>query len=142
MSLRLLVTRALQSLGLIPVAYLFVCSLGASFDRPFNLSLPHIGAPDGNSLLELLIFTLPGQLLFLLLGSFCRQRRWVGGLFTLCATLVAWLQCLRFAEAFGNTWSTAELAGLLGYNLHGLLFALAPGLALLLLAERPNRHSA
>ncbi|WP_225935830.1 hypothetical protein [Pseudomonas fakonensis] len=139
MTLRLLATRALQSLGLIPVAYLFVCLLGASFGEPFSLRLPDIAAPDGNSLVELLIFTVPGQLLFMLPGIFCKNRRWLAGLFALCATQVAWLQCLLFADAFGNTWSTTEIAGLLGYNLPWLLLALAPGLALLRVTE-PRRQ--
>jgi len=134
-TLRLLATRALQSLGLTPVAYLFVCLLSASLGSPFSLRLPDIAAPDGNSLLELLIFTVPGQLLFMLSGSFCKNRRWLVGLFALCATLVAWLQCLLFADAFGNTWSTTEIAGLMGYNLPWLLLALAPGLALLRVTE-------
>lgn len=134
--MRRLAIRALQSLGLIPVAYLFVCLMSAGFGHSFSLALPEVAAPDGSSVVELLLFTVPGQLLFVLLACFFSKRHWLLAVFALCATLTAWLQCLLFADAFGNTWSSAEIAGLLGYNLPWLLAALAPGLALLLVTER------
>ncbi|MOA60013.1 hypothetical protein D3C78_1847830 [compost metagenome] len=50
--------------------------------------------------------------------------------------MTALLQCLLFAEIFGNTWSSTEILALLGFNLPWLLLALVPGLALLMTLER------
>ncbi|MCP3748787.1 hypothetical protein [Pseudomonas sp. SBB6] len=135
--LRLFCVRLLQSLGLALVAYLFVCLMTASMrEEPFSLTLPEISQPDGNSAFDLLLFSLPGQLLFVLVGCFIHRRRLLGRGFALFAALTALLQCLLFANAFGNTWSTAEIFGLLGFNLHWLLVALVPGLAWLFGLER------
>ncbi|CAK9892573.1 MULTISPECIES: hypothetical protein [Pseudomonas] len=135
--IRLFCLRLLQSLGLILVAYLFVCLMSASMrEMPFSLTLPEISQPDNNSAVELLLFALPGQLLFLLAGCFIHKQRLLSGGFVLFAALTALLQCLLFADAFGNTWSTAEIFGLLGFNLHWLLLALVPGLAWLIGLER------
>ena len=135
--IRLFCVRLLQSLGLALVAYLFVCLMTASMrEAPFSLTLPEISQPDGNSAVDLLLFSLPGQLLFVLVGCFIHRRRLLGGVFALFAALIALLQCLLFADAFGNTWSTAEIFGLLGFNLHWLVVALVPGLAWLFGLER------
>ena len=135
--LRLFCVRLLQSLGLALVAYLFVCLMTASMrEAPFSLTLPEISQPDGNSAVDLLLFSLPGQLLFVLVGCFILRRRLLGRGFVLFAALTALLQCLLFANAFGNTWSTAEIFGLLGFNLHWLVVALVPGLAWLFGLER------
>ncbi|QHF30599.1 MULTISPECIES: hypothetical protein [Pseudomonas] len=135
--LRLFCVRLLQSLGLALVAYLFVCLMTASMrEEPFSLTLPEISQPDGNSAVDLLLFSLPGQLLFVLVGCFIHRRRLLGRGFVLFAALTALLQCLLFANAFGNTWSTAEIFGLLGFNLHWLVVALVPGLAWLFGLER------
>ncbi|UVL23914.1 hypothetical protein [Pseudomonas donghuensis] len=105
-------------------------------EEPFSLTLPEISQPDGNSAVDLLLFSLPGQLLFVLVGCFIHRRRLLGRGFVLFAALTALLQCLLFANAFGNTWSTAEIFGLLGFNLHWLVVALVPGLAWLFGLER------
>ncbi|ROL76140.1 hypothetical protein [Pseudomonas vranovensis] len=138
--IRLFCLRLLQSLGLVLVAYLFVCLLTAGMSgEPFSLKLPDISQPDGNSAVDLLLFSLPGQLLLLLAGCFIHRQRLLALAFVLSAALTAWLQCLIFADAFGNTWSTAEIVGLLVFNLHWLVVALVPGLAWLIGLERLRR---
>ncbi|MDD1017297.1 hypothetical protein [Pseudomonas rubra] len=135
--IRLFPIRLLQSLGLAPVAYLFVCLMTAGMSgEALSLTLPDVSQPDGNSIFDLLLFSLPGQLLFLLVGCFIHRQRLLSSVFMLFAALIALLQCLLFSQAFGNTWSTAEIFGLLGFNLHWLLLALVPGLAWLIGLER------
>jgi hypothetical protein len=134
---RLFTLRLLQSLGLALVAYLFVCLMTADITQAsLRLELPSLIEPDSNSTVELLLLTVPGQLLFLLVGSFIHRRVLLNGAFVLFATMTVLLQCMRFAEALGNTWSNTEILGLLGINLQWLLLALSPGLALLAALER------
>lgn len=136
-------TRLLQCLGLIPVAYLFVCLMLASVGQgTFSLELPTLTDPESNSTIELLLGTLPGQLLFLLLGGFVVSRRLLVGMFVLAGIITAWLQCALFAEHFGTTWSNLEILMLLAVNTPWLLLALIPGLVLLLVAERLRQQSA
>lgn len=136
-------TRLLQSLALPMVAYLFVCLMLASVGQdPFSLELPTLTDPESNSTVELLLGTLPGQLLFLLLGGFVVSRRLLVGTFVLAGTITAWLQCALFAELFGTTWSNLEILMLLGVNTPWLLLALVPGVMLLLGAERLRQQSA
>ncbi|WP_045180367.1 hypothetical protein [Pseudomonas sp.] len=131
--MRRFTVRLLQSLGLAPVAYLFVCLINASIGQtPFGLALPSMVDPDSNSMVELLLFTAPGQLLFLLASCFIHSRRLLCGAFVLSATLTMLLQCLLFAQTFGATWSSAEILGLWVINLPWLLLALIPGLGLLI----------
>lgn len=140
MKLRKLGVRLLQSLGLVLVAYLFVCLMTASVRQSaFAFELPGLIEPDSNSGRELLLFCVPGQLLFVLLGCFFRRPGLLIGAYLLAATTTALLQCQLFAEAFGSTWSNAEIFGLLAVNLPSLLLALAPGLALLWGLERISR---
>ncbi|MHA6162387.1 hypothetical protein ACX3X6_16095 [Pseudomonas sichuanensis] len=108
----------------------------------FSLELPDLGEPDSNSATEMLLFTVPGLLLFLLPACNCRKRRTLIALFGLAAVATALLQCMLFAQSFGSTWSTSEILGLLLFNIPLLLFALAPGVAWLLAAERLNLQSA
>lgn len=108
----------------------------------FSLELPDLGEPDSNSVVETLLFTVPGLLLFLLLAHSCRKHRTLIALFGLAAVVTALLQCMLFAQCFGNTWSTREILGLLLYNIPSLLLALAPGVVWLLAAERLNRQGA
>ncbi|MNJ42427.1 hypothetical protein D3C77_373980 [compost metagenome] len=137
MRIRLFTLRLLQSLGLPLIAYLFVCLMTAEITQTsFSLELPSLIDPGRDSTIELLLFTAPGQLLFLLLGCFIHKRRLLGSAFGLFATMTALLQCLLFAEIFGNTWSSTEILALLGFNLPWLLLALVPGLALLMTLER------
>jgi hypothetical protein len=137
LTLRWFSVRLLQSLGLIPVAYLFVCLMTANLVRaPFSLELPSLVDPDSNSTVELLLLTIPGQLLFLLAGCFIHRRGLLSGAFVLFATMTALVHCMLFAQTFGNTWSNIELLELLGFNLPGLLAALVPGLALLIGLEQ------
>lgn len=136
--------RLLQSSAVMLVAYLFVCLMTASLRQsPLSLALPSLGEPDSNSTFELLLFSVPGQLLLLLLCAAQRGRRWLISAFVLAAGLTALLQCLLFAEAFGSTWSTAEILGLWAFNLPALLLALIPGLALFCAVEQisPVRRS-
>lgn len=143
MKFRLITARLLQSLGLIPVAYAFVCLMTATIRQTaLSLQLPDLGEPDSNSMVEMLLFTVPGLLLFLLLAYQCRKRRTLIVLFGLAAVATALLQCMLFAQCFGNTWSTSEILGLLLFNMPLLLLALAPGVAWLLAAERLNLQSA
>ncbi|WP_422422385.1 hypothetical protein [Pseudomonas sp. GZD-222] len=136
MRAHLFTLRLLQSLGLVLIAYLFVCLMTAEITQSsFSLKLPSLIDPGSDSTIELLLFTVPGQLLFLLLGCFIHRRRLLGSAFVLLATMPALLQCLLFAETFGNTWSSTEILGLLGFNLPWLLLALVPGLALLMALE-------
>ncbi|MCX5507894.1 hypothetical protein [Pseudomonas sp. BJa3] len=136
-------TRLLQGLGLIPVAYLFVCLMVASVGHStFSLELPTLTDPDSNSTAELMLGTLPAQLLFLLLSVFLASRQLLSGTFVLAGTLAAWLQCQVFAEHFGTTWSSSEILILLGVNTPWLVLALIPGLALLLGVERLHKQSA
>ena len=65
----------------------------------FSLTLPSLGEPDSNSALELLLLSLPGQLLFVLAGCFTHRRRLLIGVFLLAASITALLQCLVFAGA-------------------------------------------
>lgn len=135
--MRLFALRLLQSLGLILVAYVFVCLMAANIGQtPFSFELPNLIDPDSNSAVELLLFTVPGLLLFLLAGCFIHRLGALSGAFVIAAAVVALLQCLLFAEAFGNTWSNTEIFGLLGFNLHYLLLAVIPGLILLAALER------
>ncbi|MBC3434825.1 hypothetical protein HU735_05320 [Pseudomonas sp. BW16M2] len=135
--------RLLQSLGLIPVAYLFVCLMVASVGQStFSLELPTLTDPDSNSSAELMLGTLPAQLLFLLLSVFLASRQLLVGTFVLAGTLAAWWQCQVFAEHFGTTWSSSEILILLGVNTPWLVLALIPGLALLLGVERLHKQSA
>ncbi|WP_252091550.1 hypothetical protein [Pseudomonas sp. MWU13-3659] len=137
------IARLLQGLGLILVAYLFVCLMTASLKQTgFSLELPYLVEPNSNSALELLLFTAPVQLMFLLLGCFIHSRRTLIGVFVLLAIIVAQLQCVNFAESYGSTWSDLERVMLLGVNAHWLLLALIPGLALLLGVERLRKQSA
>ncbi|MCE0913982.1 MULTISPECIES: hypothetical protein [unclassified Pseudomonas] len=139
----MLTARLLQGLGLILVAYLFVCLMTAGLRQTgFSLELPDLVEPDSNSALELLLFAVPGLLLFLLFGCFIRNRRTLIHTYVLLAIMVAQLQCLNFAESYGSTWSGLELVMLLGMNTHWLLLALIPGLALLLGIEQLRRQSA
>ncbi len=141
--MRLAMTRLLQSLALPLVAYLFVCLMLASVGQdPFSLELPTLTDPGSNSTVELLLGTLPGQLLFLLLGGFVVSRRLLVGMFVLAGIITAWLQCALFAEHFGTTWSNLEILMLLGVNTPWLLLALVPGVMLLLGAERLRQQSA
>lgn len=143
MKYRLITARLLQSLGLIPVAYAFVCLMTAVIRQTtFSLELPDLGEPDSNSAVEMLLFTVPGLLLFLLLACNCRKRHALITLFGLSAMVTALLQCMLFAQSFGNTWSTSELLGLLLFNIPLLLPALAPGVAWLLVAERLSLQGA
>lgn len=143
MKYRLVTARLLQSLGLIPVAYAFVCLMTAAIRQTaFSLELPDLGEPDSNSAGEMLLFTVPGLLLFLLLACHRCKRRTLIALFGLAAVLTALLQCMLFAQCFGNTWSTREILGLLLFNNPSLLLALAPGVAWLLAAERLSLQSA
>ncbi|QXH59085.1 hypothetical protein KSS90_02295 [Pseudomonas maumuensis] len=136
-------TRLLQSLALTPVAYLFVCLMLASVGQdPFSLELPTLTDPESNSTVELLLGTLPGQLLFLLLGGFVISRRLLVGTFVLAGIITAYLQCVLFAEHFGTTWSNIEILMLLGVNTPWLVLALIPGLELLLGAERLRQQGA
>jgi hypothetical protein len=136
-------TRLLQGLGLIPVAYLFVCLMVACVGHStFSLELPTLTDPDSNSTAELMLGTLPAQLLFLLLSVFLASRQLLIGTFVLAGTLAAWLQCQVFAEHFGTTWSSSEILILLGVNTPWLVLALIPGLALLLGVERLHKQSA
>ncbi|MCF1488056.1 hypothetical protein LZ838_11885 [Pseudomonas sp. AA27] len=135
--------RLLQSLGLIPVAYLFVCLMVASVGQStFSLELPTLTDPDSNSSAELMLGTLPAQLLFLLPSVFLASRQLLVGTFVLAGTLAAWLQCQVFAEHFGTTWSSSEILILLGVNTPWLVLALIPGLALLLGVEHLHKQSA
>ncbi|ATB65901.1 hypothetical protein [Pseudomonas mosselii] len=135
--------RLLQGLALIPVAYLFVCLMVASVGQStFSLELPTLTDPDSNSTAELMLGTLPAQLLFLLLSMFFASRQPLVGTFVLAGTLAAWLQCQVFAEHFGTTWSSNEILMLLGVNAPWLALALPPGLALLLGIERLHKQSA
>ena len=119
------------------VAYLFVCLMTADISQAsFSLGLPNLIEPNSNSTVELLLFTVPGQLLFLLVGYFVHRTLLLNGAFVLFATVTGLLQCMLFAETFGNTWNTTEILGLLGLNLRWLLLALIPGLALLAALER------
>ncbi|PYC27998.1 hypothetical protein DMX06_03485 [Pseudomonas mosselii] len=137
------IIRLLQSLALSPVAYLFVCLMVASIGQSaFSLELPTLTDPDSNSTVELLLGTLPAQLLFLLLSVFLASRQLLVGTFVLAGTLAAWLQCQVFAEHFGTTWSSSEILILLGVNTPWLVLALIPGLALLLGVERLHKQSA
>ncbi|MFF3701115.1 MULTISPECIES: hypothetical protein [Pseudomonas] len=136
MRVRLLLIRALQSMGLVLVGYLFILAMTASLrETPFSMSLPYLGDSD-NSALDLALFCVPGMLLFVLLGSTIRRRRVLGGVFAAVAAVSAWLLCELFSTAFGNTWSTSEVLGLLVLNLHWWLLALVPGLMLLFALER------
>ncbi|MEG0861482.1 MAG: hypothetical protein RSD81_21330 [Pseudomonas sp.] len=129
--------RVLQSLGVILVAYLFVCLMTADITQAsFSLELPSLIEPDSNSVVELLLFAVPGQLLFLLVSRFIHRPLLLNGAFVLFATMTVLLQCMLFAETFGNTWNITEILGLLGFNLRWLLLALIPGLALLAALER------
>lgn len=132
--------RLLQSLGLPLMAYLFICLMTAQIRQAsFSLTLPSLGEPDSNSALELLLLSLPGQLLFVLAGCFTHRRRLLIGVFLLAASITALLQCLVFAQCFGTTWSTAETFILLASNAPALLLALVPGLALLYNTEQLSR---
>lgn len=134
---RLIIVRCLQSLGLVLVAHLFICLINASLGQtPLSLTLPSLIDPDSNSTVELLLFTLPAQLLFLLATRCVHRLGSLNGVFALIGTMTALVQCLVFAEAFGNTWSATEIVGLLGFNLHYLLLAMIPGLSLLMALER------
>lgn len=133
--------RLLQSLGLPLMAYLFICLMTAQIRQAsFSLTLPSLGEPDSNSALELLLLSLPGQLLFVLAGCFTHRRRLLG-VFLLAASITALLQCLVFAQCFGTTWSTAETFILLASNAPALLLALLPGLALLYNTETTQPSS-
>ncbi|MGR3995362.1 hypothetical protein [Pseudomonas sp. 1121_17] len=132
--------RLLQSLGLPLMAYLFICLMTAQI-RQASFSLPSLGEPDSNSALELLLLSLPGQLLFVLAGCFTHRRRLLLGVFLLAASITALLQCLVFAQCFGTTWSTAETFILLASNAPALLLALLPGLALLYNTETTQPSS-
>ncbi|WP_259370162.1 hypothetical protein [Pseudomonas mosselii] len=116
-----------------------VASIGQS---TFSLELPTLTDPDSNSTADLMLGTLPAQLLFLLLSVFLASRQLLVGTFVLAGTLAAWLQCQVFAEHFGTTWSSSEILILLGVNTPWLVLALIPGLALLLGIERLHKHSA
>lgn len=141
--MRRLITRLVQSLGLALVAYLFVCLMATSLRQTaFSLALPELVEPTSNSTVELLLLTLPAQLLFVLAGCWMAGRAAIIAAFVLLGAGVAWLQCMLFAESFGNTWSNTEVLLLLGVNLHWLLLALIPGLALLLGAERLRKPGA
>lgn len=135
--LRLVTVRLLQSLGLVLVVYLFICLVTASISQTrFSLELPRLIDPDSNSTAELLLMAIPGQLLFLLSSCFIHRPRLLNGAFVIVAAMTALLQCLVFAEVFGNTWSNTEVLELFGFNLPSLLLALIPGLALLATLER------
>ncbi|MCE1116975.1 MULTISPECIES: hypothetical protein [Pseudomonas] len=112
----------------------------------FSLELPDLGEPDSHSVFEMLLFTVPGLLLFLLLflllACNCRKRRTLIALFGLASVVTALLQCMLFAQCFGSTWSTSEILGLLLFNSPSLLLALGPGVVWLLAAERLNRQGA
>lgn len=134
---RLITVRLLQSLGLVLAVYLFICLMSASIRQTsFSLELPILIDPDSNSAVELLLLAIPGQLLFLLISCFIHRHRLLNGTFVIVAAMTALLQCLLFAEVFGNTWSSTEVLGLFGLNLPFLLLALIPGLVLLASLER------
>lgn len=140
MKLRGFGLRLLQGFSLMLVAYLFVCLMTANVSQsPLSFELPTLVEPDSSSTLELLLFSVPGQLLFLLTGSFIHRRRVLIGVYAGAASITLLLQCLLFAETFGSTWSRAEIAGLLAFNLPSGLIALAPGLALVCALEYLSR---
>lgn len=134
--LRLIMVRALQSLCLVLVGYVFVWLMTAGVrEQTFTTQLPDMGE-SGSRIVDLVLFCVPAMLLFVILGSFVRQRRTLGAVFAALAALSAWLLCQLFAQAFGNTWSSAEITVLLMVNLHWWLLALAPGLLLMLALDR------
>lgn len=118
------------------MAYLFVCLMHASIGQsPFSLKLPNLIDPDSNSCVELLLLTLPGQLLFVLAACFIHRPALLSATFIMVGGVIALGQCLVFAEVFGNTWSLTEVVRLFGFNLQYLLLALIPGVSLLLALE-------
>ncbi|PWB31279.1 hypothetical protein DCO48_17520 [Pseudomonas sp. SDI] len=139
--MRRLFTRVLQSLGLALVGYLYVCLSSARLaNEAFTLELPYLGEPQSSSTVELLIFSAPGMLLFVLLGSLVRRHLALIAAFISLASASAFLLCQLFAESAGATWSSVEIVMLFAYQLPWLLLALLPGLIWLLALERwPGR---
>lgn len=136
MMLRRISIRALQSMLLVLVGYAFVWLMTADVrEQMFTTQLPDMGE-SGSRILDLVLFCVPGMLLFVLLGSFVRKPRRLGALFATVATLSAWLLGNLFSQAFGNTWSSVEIVVLLLVNLHWWLLALVPGLVLLFALDR------
>lgn len=134
--LRRVSIRTAQSLLLVLVGYAFVWLMTAYVrEQTFTTQLPDMGE-SGSSTIDLVLFCVPGMLLFVLLGSFVRKPRRLGGLFAVLAALSAWLLCNLFSRAFGNTWTEGEIVVLLVSNLHWWLLALVPGLGLLFALER------
>ncbi|WP_225923091.1 hypothetical protein [Pseudomonas xantholysinigenes] len=135
--MQLIMRRLLQAPGLVLGAYLFICLMSAGIrDADFSLALPELVDPNSNSTVELVLLTVPGLLLFLLIGALAKKRRNIIATFVLIGMLNAWLQCLLFAECFGSTWSGTEILLLLGVNTPWLMLALLPGLSMLVATER------
>ncbi|MDD0973432.1 hypothetical protein [Pseudomonas fontis] len=139
---RRLLTRVLQSVGLPLVGYLYICLSSARLaHEAFTLELPYLVEPQSNSSIELLIFSAPGMLLFVLLGCLVRRHLALIAAFIILAGASAFLLCQLFAESAGATWSSLEIVSLFAYQLPWLLLALVPGLIWLLALERwPGRH--
>lgn len=136
MIVRRVLIRTLQSMLLVLVGYAFIWLMTAGVrEQTFTTALPDMGE-SGSRIVDLMFFCAPGMLLFVLLGSLVRKPRRLGALFAVLATLSAWLLCDLFAGAFGNTWSSIEIVGLLLMNLHWWLMALVPGMFLLFKLDR------
>jgi hypothetical protein len=89
----------------------------------------------------MLLFTVPGLLLFLLLFRMLQLPQASYAHRPVRASVVtALLQCMLFAQGFGRTWSTSEILGYCCSTCPSLLFALGP--RWLLAAERLHLQSA
>lgn len=133
----------LQSLGIALAVALFIGLLtGELRHQRLLLEWPQLIEADSQPLLEIILLALPSMLLFVLLGHFVRARaaRYVG--FVLLGELAAFFAVQVFAQAFGATWTVAEISELLLAHLHLLVLALLPGLLLIgasdLIAARRN----
>lgn len=137
--------RLLQASLLLPTTALFIGLLTYRLqDRGLGLAWPLPVEPDGHVAMELALACLPAFVLFLLAGAGGLLRRHgplvMLLLFGLCATFAAYCAVNLFASAYGNTWTTGEIArGLFLTQLPLLCLASLPGLAVAALLERFDR---
>lgn len=101
------------------------------------LEWPQLVEPGSQSLLEILLLSLPSMLLFVLLGHWLKARPAQYASFLALGALAAFFAAARFAEAYGSTWTLGEIVRtLLLAHGHLLALALLPGALLIAAVHR------